>query len=82
MTMKLERDRSNDDSVAFKPGTYGKDSRGTWMICFPNGLLGSLKQHAVIEHEDGTITVQPSIAVRAGNISIHGYLERGIWRDC
>jgi len=34
--------------------------------------------HKVIEHEDGTISVSPSIV---GN-GIHGYLEHGIWRDC
>lgn len=81
--MEFERDLSNDDSVAFKPGTYGKDARGTWMICFPDGLLGNLKNHAVIEHEDGTITVSPSILVKTttGHKQVHGFLVRGIWRD-
>lgn len=70
------------DIEPFRPGTYGKDSRGVWMICFPNGALGSLEKHTVTEHEDGTITVSPSILVTGGGLKIHGYLERGIWRDC
>jgi len=83
--MKFNRDWSNDDTVAFKPGSYGKDANGVWMICFPDGLLGNLKNHSVTEHEDGTITVSPSILVmRNGHnpLTVHGYLERGIWKDC
>ncbi len=72
------------DIEEFIPGSYGKDSQGTWMICFPDGRLGNLKLHTVTEHEDGTISVTPSILVTGGGsaIAIHGYLERGIWRNC
>lgn len=76
-----------------KAGEYGKDKDGLWH-CIPPGtdLLGSLgegsglpgKGHKVVEHEDGTITVSPSILIRAGRAgqSWHGYLERGVWREC
>jgi hypothetical protein len=53
--------------------------------CHP--LAGSLAGHDVVEHEDGTITASPSILIHYpwGNppreISWHGYLERGVWRQ-
>ena len=66
---------------------YWKVSDGSFLIQWPNGLLGNLRGHNVQEHEDGTITVSPSILTsgcdEAGNpISVHGFLELGIWRDC
>ena len=68
------------------PGDYGKLD-GIW-YCIPPGnekLLGCLRGHKVVEHEDGTITVSPSILISYeggdGNWSWHGFLERGVWRD-
>ncbi len=52
-----------------------------WLCCDPVGHLGDLRKHAVTEHEDGTITVSPSILIK-GRTTWHGYLERGIWREC
>lgn len=36
------------------------------------------------EHEDGTITTSPSILAHATGDATewHGYLERGVWREC
>jgi hypothetical protein len=46
-------------------------------------MLANLSRHDVVEHEDGTITVSPSILVTQGEgRQWHGYLERGIWREC
>jgi hypothetical protein len=46
--------------------------------------MGSLRNHQVTEHEDGTITVSESILIMgwddAGEVKWHGYLERGVWR--
>ena len=60
-----------------------------WMCCTPNGHSGTLCAHTVVEHEDGTITVSPSILIRtsydSGKTMVelwHGYLELGIWRSC
>lgn len=60
-----------------------------WMCCSPNGHAGTLSAHTVVEHEDGTITVSPSILIRTsqdgGQTMIdlwHGYLEHGVWRSC
>jgi hypothetical protein len=52
-----------------------------WFIRDPKGDIGTLgEKHTVIEHEDGTITVTPSIVNTRGN-HYHGFLERGIWRE-
>lgn len=72
------------DMDNFQPGDYGKIG-DIWYGCTPNGHLGNLKNHEVVEHEDGTITVSPSILVgyegADGNDSWHGYLEHGVWRE-
>lgn len=59
-----------------------------WIAMTPNGHMGALGNHNVVEHEDGTITVSPSILISTssdgGKTSTqlwHGYLERGVWRD-
>lgn len=72
------------------PGYYCPvtiDGQRSWMCVTPSGHSGNLAAHEVIEHEDGTITVSPSILVsttRDGERCElwHGYLERGIWRAC
>lgn len=58
---------------------YGKDRDGMWYFRLKGYHSGTFQgTHEVAEHDDGTITVSPSIV---GN-GFHGYLERGIWRDC
>lgn len=52
-----------------------------WVGVTPNGLHCSLARHDVVEHEDGTISVTPSILVNRGHLdSWHGYLTRGVWQ--
>lgn len=64
-----------------REGGYRK-SEGIWEVTTPNGLHGRLGNHEVTEHEDGTITVSPSILVEyPPGKSWHGYLERGEWRE-
>lgn len=57
----------------------GIGSKVTWYVCDPNGQVGRLVDHIITEHEDGTITVSPSILDAPGGW--HGYLERGVWRS-
>lgn len=59
-------------------GDYGRHPDLGWMARPPGCSMGSLEDHQVTEHEDGTITVSPSIAGEG----YHGYLERGVWRSC
>ena len=75
-----------------EPGEYRKvhkyppDDQTVWEARTPNGLTGNLRAHTVEEHEDGTITVSPSILVNRPrgdepDETWHGYLERGVWRQ-
>lgn len=69
-----------------KPGEYGnwQGNRDGWYACTPNGHGCWLRSHQVTEHEDGTITVSPSILVSDNhNPNLwHVYLEAGVWREC
>jgi hypothetical protein len=71
-----------------KAGEYGKWTDGTWHGCTPGDNGCNLSAHKITEHEDGTITVSPSIRVSITNSKgadqelWHGWLERGIWRSC
>lgn len=68
-----------------QPGDYWFDpTTRVWYVECPNGCFGSLANHQVVEHADGTITVSPSILVRVVNnlqTQWHGYLEHGVWRE-
>ncbi len=56
-------------------GGYGRNSDGTWLVRPPGAHTGALDGHAVTEHEDGTITVSPSI----DGEGFHGHLINGVW---
>lgn len=51
----------------------------------PAGHVGRVidSVHQIVEHEDGTVTVAPSILATTGahGHDWHGYLERGVWRE-
>ena len=62
--------------------------RGAWYARVPYSdphidLTANLGSHQVIEHNDGTLTVSPSILVSDGAAGHqwHGFLERGVWRE-
>lgn len=72
------------DWQAGQPGDYMKvldGERASWWVMDPAGSIGRLTTHTVVEHEDGTITVSPSILDPSAG-GWHGYLERGVWRSC
>ena len=65
------------------PGEYGKWKDGTWYAETPNGYTANLARHKVTEHEDGTISVTPSILVSDDKADLwHGYLTQGVWSEC
>ena len=77
------------DGSLWEPGEYGLRALGLWYACSPNGHLANLALHNVVEHEDATITVEPSIGIvdpQHGepndplHFLWHGFLERGVWR--
>lgn len=60
-------------------GEYAKDFDGHWWARLPVDrppTVYSLDNHEVEEHEDGTITVSPSIECEP---FFHGYLKKGTW---
>lgn len=73
----------------YEPGDYGV-WEDMWCGRCPGPVdaeyprLANLSGHQVTEHDDGTITVQPSILVnshRPAPDGWHGFLERGTWRE-
>ena len=71
---------------ALAEGDYWKDADGLWWLRPPGGHMSTLGGHTVEEHEDGTITVSPSLqqdsVKREGKPDIpgyHGFLRRGMW---
>lgn len=75
-------------AAVFAPGDYMKvtegEDAGVWYIRPPRGHVGCLRNHEVTEHEDGTITVSPSILIDyhgTEGLNWHGWLERGVWRE-
>ena len=77
-----ERDQSSlcywkaaDGWVLYFPAREGDDE-------FECSLLAGLRNHKVEEHEDGTISVTPSILTTGHNGQRHGYLTKGVWREC
>ena len=77
-----------DVEMLHTPGSYWKartDAGDTiWYVHAPGpgGFHGNLAKHDVTEHEDGTITVSPSILItKHTGETWHGFLEHGEWRE-
>lgn len=109
MSAEVQGRRLPDGSMPERPGDYVRviDGQGvTHWFNWPPGAAnpGELRRfdqagdsgmfHEVEEHDDGTITVRPSILhhdrVRGmqapggaiiGPDGWHGFLERGVWRE-
>ena len=75
-----------------KPATYGRATNpkaangrsGWWQITAPDGCVGSLNPavHQIEEHEDGTITVSPSLNYSKNKPGgWHGWLRRGVFES-
>lgn len=72
--------RDYSDNTVPQAGEYGRNEIGEWYCAPPETyLLGNLSKHTVVEHEDGTITVSPSILITGHEEQWHGYLQSGIW---
>jgi len=72
---------SNDDELC-----YWKSENDGWYLNLPGCGLATLRGHKVEEHEDGTISVTPSILTtgyyNGEKVTRHGYLTRGFWKEC
>jgi hypothetical protein len=62
-------------------GEYGKGADDVWYCRPPGNHMGSLAGHEVTEHEDGTISVSPSILIDDGRSKWHGHLVRGEFKE-
>jgi hypothetical protein len=83
--MKTEGKRvypKEDGRLLLSEGEYGRDVSGAWLARPPGNHMGDLSGHEVTEHEDGTISVSPSILINDGRSEWHGYLRRGVWETC
>ena len=69
-----------DGGFWLEEGQYIKTPRG-W-LARPPGYHGvaNLNGHEGVEHEDGTISVSPSIRIWDSRSEWHGWLEKGVWR--
>lgn len=82
------RRMDNEDGAHFRsaearPGDYGFVDGRLWIVD-PLGHVGSLLTHTITVHEDGTITVDPSIWDQATygedhEPGFHGWLRAGVW---
>lgn len=69
-----------DGNLTLAAGDYGCNGGGRWFVRPPGCHTGAIPHHKVEEHEDKTVTVEPSIAYRDGRgTAWHGYLRRGKW---
>lgn len=85
--------RLPDGQIPWNPGEYSRHE-GSWLAHAPipdsRGHISDLSTWTVTEHEDGTITASPSIRVfaikrmpHAPDLpEWHGFLDRGVWREC
>lgn len=66
-----------DDWSDLEEGCYCQLPNGDWAIHPPGSPYGTLSKdvHRIEEHEDGAITVSPSILSHGW----HGYLKHGVW---
>ncbi len=74
----------NDEGhLPLAEGDYGKDHMGTWFVRPPGQHAGGIPEHDVEEHDDGTITVTPSIVQcdYDGRELWHGWLRAGVWTE-
>lgn len=75
-------DDDEEGPLCLRPGDY-TFWKGAWYAMPPNtDLHANLAKHEVTLHDDGTITVSPSILVSDHKSTWHGYLEKGVWREC
>lgn len=75
------RRRDPADYLDLEAGDYTVRAGTAW-VCLPTGVgPANLRTWELVEHDDGTITVSPSIQDSSAPGGWHGYLEAGVWRE-
>lgn len=78
--MKGKRIYPEGGPTEWLEGDYWRTANGVWYAACPGNHLANLGAHTVTEHEDGTITVSPSIKVSNQEVELwHGHLTKGVW---
>lgn len=78
---------NEDGDLYLAEGDYGFSPKaGCWQVRPFGHHAGSIAKHEIVEHEDKTISVLPSILLtdfgEGGEPNNwHGYLEHGVWRE-
>jgi hypothetical protein len=88
--MKGRRLADGVSADELQAGDYARCVDGVWRVRPPKNAHGKSytgrlgERHHVEEHDDGTITVTPSILQQWGDGGTiwHGFLTRGVWRSC
>jgi hypothetical protein len=76
----MPRSERVDDPWNIDEGEWVFDGTD-WWVRPPEWPFAAKLVHEVVEHDDGTITVSPSILHILGNGNRwHGYLVRGEWK--
>jgi hypothetical protein len=77
-------DADKDGNITANECEYGKDGNDNWYGTPPGFLTGyaNLSNHEVIEHDNGKITVKPSIECKNHLHYWHGFLKNGFWVSC
>lgn len=96
---RIENPNNYTNTPTVQPGDYWKDRDGHWYVAAPVSpdddgflLIADVSTWTVIEHEDRTITVQPSIFWGMGGYpnsppewaakhTWHGWLKHGEWSE-
>ena len=63
-----------DGHLRLAEGEFGKCRDGKWYARPPGQHMGCLDAHEVTEHDDGSLSVSPSILITDGDTEWHGYL--------
>ena len=79
----MKKELNEDGELCLMDGEYGIGRDGKWYYRIPGGHIGNLGNHTVEEHDDGTISVTPSILIEYGDgRKFHGYVKHGMWKSC
>lgn len=98
MAKTTQGKRVPDNTFPVNAGEYSKITKEVkgmwwpgkpyWMVRSPQNSAGNLVNHIVRENDDRTITVMPepncsnSILIIQGEKRWHGFIEKGVWREC
>lgn len=79
--------RLDEYTPSEKHSFYYYKQEGIWYLNIPECGLANLAGHAVVENDDGTITVTPSILTtgysneRMLKVTRHGFLTNSVWSE-